>query len=288
MRPAGKVLALLAALAVGGCSAPGPRQDGTPSARASGPSVRAAVDQFRDGYATGTIVLQLTDAGAAGFTVVRATLVDPRFDGATVWTGSTVFAPGQTTSLPAVAARPRCSDAAASSAHDAGPSVRVLLADGTEHLVPAEDPHGVLARIHADGCFAATVASAGSLAFDDTLTPGAQPGVAVLTLRVGAPDGGGPSVRLVLESVAGTTLLDEDPGRPWPRGVVLAPGTAVTLAVRPARCDPHAVAEDKVGTLVPLTLAADGQTGVVKVAAPPALRAAIYAFVAAACGWPAG
>jgi hypothetical protein len=58
--------------------------------------------------------------------------------------------------------------------------------------------------------------------------------------------------------------------------------------VRPARCDPHAVAEDKVGTLLPVELEVGGATGVVKVAAPPALRADLYRFVAVACGWPPG
>jgi hypothetical protein len=62
----------------------------------------------------------------------------------------------------------------------------------------------------------------------------------------------------------------------------------VPITVRPARCDAHAVAEDKVGTLIPLTLNAAGQSGVVKVPASATLRAAIYAFVARACGWPGG
>jgi hypothetical protein len=154
--------------------------------------------------------------------------------------------------------------------------------------VAADDPHGVLARIHADGCFAARVASDASLSLDDALAPGPEPGVAILTVRAGAPPGPPPAASPILTSVSGTTLLDEDHGQPWPRGVVLSPGTEVRLAVRPARCDPHAVAEDKVGTVLPLTLAASGQTGVVKLAAPPGLRAAIYAFVAAACGWPTG
>jgi hypothetical protein len=45
------------------------------------------------------------------------------------------------------------------------------------------------------------------------------------------------------------------------------------------------VAEDKIGTLIPLTLKVAGQTGVLKVAASAALKAAVYAFVGRACGW---
>ncbi|WP_369047318.1 hypothetical protein [Sinomonas sp. P10A9] len=297
------VLALAGALCLGGCSVTAaPKQASNPPASTSPSSaslpLAAAVDQFRDGYASGTIVLQLTDTGGAPFTVVRAELDDPRFAGGTVWTGSTDFTTGQTTSLPAVAAAPRCSGPGgtasagiADPSPDGAPSVVVRLADGTGARVAATDPHGVLARIHTEGCFAAAVASVAALRLDDELTPGPTNGTAVLTLRVEPIPVATPphSVSaLTLSSVGGTTLLDEDPAQPWPRGVVLAPGKTVRLAVRPARCDPHAVAEDKVGTLVPLTVAMGGASGVVKVAAATALRAAIYAFVASACGWSAG
>jgi hypothetical protein len=57
----------------------------------------------------------------------------------------------------------------------------------------------------------------------------------------------------------------------------------VAIVVRPARCDPHAVAEDKVGTLIPLALDVAGQEGVVKVAASPALRGQLYDAVIRIC-----
>ncbi len=262
-----------------------------------------AVDQFRDGYASGTIVLQVTNTSVSGFTLVRAELSDPRFADGAVWTGSTRFEPGQTTSLPAVAASPRCAAPSTDdtpAAEDAAPSVRLRLADGTERLVRATDPHAVLGRIHTQGCFEATVASLVALRLDDTLEPSAEAETTVLTLRAGPPSApataglstGGPwgagaprRASVTLTSVEGTTLLAEDPAQPWPRGVVLAPGSTVKLSVRPARCDPHVVAEDKVGTLIPLRLEAGDSSGVVKAEASPALRAALYGFVGSACGW---
>lgn len=317
-RPLG-VLALACGLCLGGCSiaavpqrAANPSESSRPPASTSPSSapvpLAAAVDQFRDDYASGTIVLQLTDTGGTPFTVVRAELADPRFADGTVWTGSVDFTTGQTTSLPAVAAAPRC-PAPASTApsgtesartapagtadppHDAAPSVVVRLADGTERRLAATDPHHVLARIQTEGCFTAAVASVATLRLDDALTQGPTTGTALLTLRAEPVPVASPpltATTLTLSSVGGTTLLDEDPAQPWPRGVLLTPGKAVRLAVRPARCDPHAVAEDKVGTLIPLTVAVGGVSGVVKVAAPRALRAAIYAFVASACGWGTG
>lgn len=185
--------ALLAApVAVSGCTPPvasGPV--GPSSTGGSAAALSVTVDQLRDGYASGTIVLQVTDSGSSRFTVTRAELTDPRFADGTAWTGSVAFEPGQTTSLPAIVAASRCPAPAESStatgAHDAAPAVRVRLADGTERLVPAADPHDVLSRLHTDGCFAATVAAMVSLHLDDTLEPGPGGGTAVLTLRAGQP-----------------------------------------------------------------------------------------------------
>ncbi|MFD8237495.1 hypothetical protein ACFV20_37220, partial [Streptomyces sp. NPDC059696] len=57
----------------------------------------------------------------------------------------------------------------------------------------------------------------------------------------------------------------------------------VPLRIRPARCDPHAVAEDKVGTLLPLKVTVGKRNGLLKVAAPTELKGRIYDFVTAAC-----
>ena len=56
------------------------------------------------------------------------------------------------------------------------------------------------------------------------------------------------------------------------------------LGIRPARCDPHAVAEDKVGTLLPLQVRVAGRQGVLKIDSGDKLRIRIYEFVTTACG----
>jgi hypothetical protein len=74
---------------------------------------------------------------------------------------------------------------------------------------------------------------------------------------------------------------------PWPRSVAVSaggPGQQLRLHIRPARCDPHAVAEDKVGTLLPLRVRVGGREGVLKVDAGGLLRGHIYDFVTSACG----
>jgi hypothetical protein len=58
----------------------------------------------------------------------------------------------------------------------------------------------------------------------------------------------------------------------------------VTLELRPARCDPHAIAEDKLGTVLPLTVRVDeGEPGVVTVPADRDLRNQIQKFAHQAC-----
>jgi hypothetical protein len=167
----------------------------------------------------------------------------------------------------------------------------VALADGTTALLPAQDQHGVLARVHGERCFADRAGAAVTLGLEDALAPGPFPDTAALELVVGPPAVGagaagsspgtlGPAV---LRSVGSTTLLAEDSRAPWPRDVALVPGSGVAIVVRPARCDPHAVAEDKVGTLIPLALDVAGQEGVVKVAASPALRGQLYDAVIRIC-----
>ena len=102
------------------------------------------------------------------------------------------------------------------------------------------------------------------------------------TAQVGGPE------RLTIESIDETTLLAQSPSDPWPTNVTV--GTVkqeLPLTIRPARCDPHAVAEDKVGTLLPLRITLGDRQGLIKVAASNDLRGRIYDFVTAACA-PAG
>lgn len=67
----------------------------------------------------------------------------------------------------------------------------------------------------------------------------------------------------------------------------LEPPSSFEIPIVPGRCDPHAIAEDKQGTIFILQLTApDGSTGRMRVAATPTARASIYEFFAAACGLP--
>ncbi len=57
--------------------------------------------------------------------------------------------------------------------------------------------------------------------------------------------------------------------------------------MRPGRCDAHAVAEDKIGTILPFEIeTSDGRQGQLGLAANDTLRAELYDYYSARCGLP--
>jgi hypothetical protein len=56
------------------------------------------------------------------------------------------------------------------------------------------------------------------------------------------------------------------------------------VAVTPIRCDAHAIAEDKVGTLFDLVARVDGREVVVPLARSQEVAGDLLAFAAATCG----
>lgn len=108
---------------------------------------------------------------------------------------------------------------------------------------------------------------------------------------VSRPTGAEGSV--VIESLGGTTLFtpaDPRSGRPvgdarlgWDITGSDAPST-ITLTLVPTRCDAHAIAEDKRGTIMPLAVTIGGVEGRVFVSADDEVRGALYDFVTATCG----
>ncbi|UZN02709.1 hypothetical protein [Cellulomonas sp. S1-8] len=158
---------------------------------------------------------------------------------------------------------------------------------GTLVVTPTDETDD-LRRIHGEDCATAAVAAGLRLSLADGLVVRDVAGtpVADVTLLV-EPVPGGPHVRIV--SVRATTLLrpagatgqwvvDVDSAAPPPDG-------RLTLVTVPARCDLHAIAEDKRGTVLGVQAFVDGvEQPLVHVAASDALRGALYDFVREACG----
>ncbi|UVJ37754.1 hypothetical protein [Arthrobacter sp. CJ23] len=279
---------MLAAVLPTSCASDGtgtPSPDTTPAV----PGLTGQINQSRDNYATHVIELQLSNTGMRPVTVVSAVLDSPAFNGPAVWSSSTdgtEIPPGLAKSLPAQLPAAVCSASEPKPQPAAQMTVQLR---GTPDLIqlPVTDPFGVLDRNHAELCLDRNMADVVRLSWLPVLHADAAAGTAVLQLSL-EPVGGPGSV--TIESIGETTLLAADPARQWPRNVTVRgidPPSRLELHIRPARCDPHAVAEDKVGTLIPFHVSLNGSgsrsSGTVKVAAPAALRGDILDFVTAAC-----
>lgn len=282
------VAAALPLLAACGSTATGPSPSGTTTSGASSP-ISAEINQSRDQYGKQAILIQLTNTTETPLSVSAAEVVSRLFNGPIDWTpsdGPLDLPPHQPKSLPA-----NLPNASCVSATQAKPLATVRYADpgGNAHQTSGEagDPYNVLVRNSDELCLASAAASIATLALDPDLDVAPDQATAVVRLAITPAAAGAGAKTLTIESIDGTTLLAEQPSDPWPRNVNISAGSearVLPLRIRPARCDPHAVAEDKVGTLLPLRVVVGERSGVLKVAASTALRGRIYDFVTAACG----
>jgi hypothetical protein len=277
--------------------------------------VTVEINQFRDNYSKQIVEIQLTNTTVAPLTVLGAELSTPLFAAPIAWpatAGGIVLPPGQTKSLPAPLSAPECNSTGASHGvpgdETSGTTRTTGSAQVSLRLAPpagaatdpatgpttAEDPFGVLARNNAEMCLTREAAAVAAFALAPDLEVAADGRTAVVRLLVtpaaaakAGGSGGADAGELAIDRIEETTLLAESPAAPWPRAVTVRAGGAATelrLGIRPARCDPHAVAEDKVGTLLPLRITVAGREGVLKIAAGDKLRGQIYEFVTTACG----
>ncbi len=94
-----------------------------------------------------------------------------------------------------------------------------------------------------------------------------------------------------LDTVKSTTLLQPAAGGwLWQPAQVVAAGESLTLRIDavPARCDMHAIAEDKVGTRFDAAVSVLSDPidrGSLTLVASDPQRARLYDFVATACGF---
>lgn len=169
--------------------------------------------------------------------------------------------------------------------------VALTLTDGRAAVLPASDPTRVIPGLHELGCLAQAVGAIVDLRSSAVESDQAAGHPATLVLSA-EPTGAAGSVRI--ESVRSTTLVAPFDGVSGvgvlALGVELgADGPAeVRIPLVPNRCDPHALAEDKVGTRIPLDVtvtAADGTetSGRIVLSADDAMRTALHGFYASFC-----
>lgn len=267
-RVAAAAIALALVPALAGCTS-------APPARSIA-GVRLLVLQYRSDIATRHVQLEVVNGSKHRVVVRSAALAGSGYSPALRWSDGDPAAidAGATVDLPAALTTASCGPAAALSA-------RLRLSDGTTRTVPVEDSHGTLAALHRADCFGETVVEVATIAFSSFHASGRTARLG-LAIRGGAHASTGMTVTRVLP----TTLLSPQGGaESWSVDRRFTGDGVVTLTAVPTRCDLHAIAEDKVGSVLPVQVRlADGTGGTVDAVAPAALKNRILDWVVAACG----
>lgn len=274
-------LALVAALLLTGCSAPGNEPP-------EGLSV--SVFQTRFDYAERALEIRVTNETDATLTVTSASFESTRFVATSSWDRAQKVPAGSARDLRVFLAAPNCS-----------PSTLLdevvldyVLADGTtgSARIPIDDVSTIDA-INEEDCLLEAVAVVATIVAADELVW--EPGTtrpAILDLLV-SPTGSDGVVEI--QAALGTVLLGlVDEGgtgiSEQPENLTIdadSPDTVVSLRLVPNRCDPHAVAEDRRGTFFPLLVTtSDGRQGRIVIPVSDEVRADLYDFFADYCGLP--
>ena len=254
--------------------------------------VTVDVAQSRSDIDTGTFAIRVRNNSTETVTITRAEYDSHAYLTPMVFDSHEAeLKAGAGVDLRITPAAPNCTRADA----DATVVLQFRLSDGrtgSATLVPA-DPFSQFPRIPDQACLVqhlaeiatvtpTAVESSGSLGARGSLvlevTPSGASGTAQVTgtgatVLLGPLDASGaPTQELALD----LTITGTDPP------------SELRIPVFAARCDPHAIAEDKVGTLIPLTLTINGVTGTLTLPSSAAFKASVYAYVQSSCGFTSG
>ena len=270
-------------LAMAGCAPVGGGMQDPPD------GVSISVYQPRPDIPKNRIAIEVHNDGDEPVTITAATLESNFFAEGFVWgPGRTAtIAPGYAVDLrvdiPAVAS---CDAVTADNAVSFDWTVGDT--SGSSVMTPDDGFH-MLDRLHDEGCLVVGVDAIAQLTAVSLTAPAAQPAPAELLISV-EPTGADGTV--TIETISSTTLLN--PAGPdgigvnqLPLGIEVNAGgpREIRVPIVPNRCDPHALAEDKIGTRMPLYVTLpDGTEGRYVLAASDELRGQMYAFFSAYCG----
>mgnify|MGYP001228280368 CR=1 FL=1 len=246
--------------------------------------VSVLVYQPRPDVAAGRLAIQVANDGPTAIEVTAARLVSPGFAADVVWPGeSSTLTPGRRVDLRAPVPEFDCAAEA-----DTVAELELASPDGSVRgTLPIDDPYDLLARMRAEQCIGVALAAIATVTPREVIVPaGREPAVLVLDV---APTGAAGSI--VIAGVRSTTLLqpaaDGAPVAEIPLGIELAADGPRELRVPllPNRCDAHALAEDKVGTIIPFLV----DTGSAEptrwmLVLPDGLKGALYGYYADYCG----
>jgi hypothetical protein len=277
---------LAVVLALSACSAQPPAPQRVPD------GVTVEIFQNRLDYAARVLEVEVTNHGTADLDLVSATFRSPYFADAARWDEPLVIRAGSSTDLRLSLAAPRCGGA--DGAGDQGGTGRVTLEwrtgdkeETARAALTPRDTRDTITRINGQDCLAQAVEALMTITEPALLRVDGVGGASVawidLTLSPTGAEGS-----ITIDHVGATVLLASSSGLDWPVGATLSARSAprtVSLGLRPTRCDPHAVADDKRGTVFPFAVTTStGEAGTYDHPIGDALRGQIYGWIAAHCG----
>jgi hypothetical protein len=248
--------------------------------------VTASVLQSRSDVVDGRLVVQVDNGTDGDVTIDRLDVSAPGLEDGMVLDGPKQVSATKSIQLRLDLAPARCDG-------DAGPAtigLELTTATGpATGTVIADDPYETLARLQESGCLAESVEQIATFSLPERLrTEGEGEATRAWIDLAVEPTGGEGS--LSIAQILGTTLLSAEDGLNWPFTADIAaddPPSTIELPVRPARCDQHAGAEDKRGTIIPLEITtSDGWSGLYELRSGAALKDDFFAYFTERCGLP--
>lgn len=233
------------------------------------------------------LVVRVENTTATPVTVERLAFTAPTLEGELTHDEPFELSGGEAIAIRIDIPGSRCDVPAA-----AGTVALAIATDGgtaTGALTP-DDPFDTLARLNNADCLAESVASVAEITMPEHLR---STGVgvdrrAVIDVQVTPVASGSGSASMRIDHVANTTLLSNESGAEWPLGIEVAAGDqpfTIELPVKPARCDAHAIADDKRGTIMAFDVTtSDGRAGRVDRPSGDTLKAELYAYYGERCG----
>jgi hypothetical protein len=241
--------------------------------------------QLRSDVVDRAAQVRVQNAGEDDLVITGLEVVDPRFETPIVRDNGARVSSGRTLDM-RIALPPVACDADA--AADGATIELEYEVDGRATIAEASLPDSLafIPLLHEKECLRERLAGVAVLSWSG-FEPSDAPAPADVTLEID-PSGGGGSARVETVETTNLLMFDRAGAAPFVVGAEVE-GSEVAQRVRvplvPLRCDPHAVMEDKRGTIFDVTVSVEGVSGVVEVAAPPAVKGEILAWVAAWCGF---
>lgn len=270
-----------------GCTGAAPGQPGDESGSNEPSGLTASIKQGRLDVEARRLVVRLSNTGDAALTIDGFEFEAATLAPGMVRTKPLELAPGDTIDVRLDLSESVCDVEVGPARVVAEVSAGGAATSGATVTLTPDDPFDTLARINAAECLGEAVAEVATFTMPQHLTStgsGAERRASIDVLVEPAASG---TDSIHLERVYGTTLLNAEDGIDWTLGMEIAPGDApftLTLPVRPARCDAHAIADDKRGTILPFSIAAGDHEGRLDHPSPDTLKAELYTYVAERCG----